>query len=304
MGSRLPSFVVVGAPKCGTTSLYHYLGQHPEVFLPARKELHYFSHDRLCANSAGPGDAHVLRSACATRSEYEGYYTGAEGFAAVGDVSPSYLYYHEAAERMHEELEQARIVMILRDPVEKAFSHYMHLVRDNREPLTFCQALEAEEERTREGWAALWRYVGGSRYAGGVEHYLRVFGEERVLVLFQEELRADPTSCLGELFRFVGVDASFRPNTDTVYHRSGRPRSRLLADLVSKPGPVSTLARVLLPPALRDRVRAAMQNLNTGQKDVMDDETRALLAREFRDDTRRLEALLARRLPWSEEPGP
>ena len=69
MAVRLPNFVVVGAPKCGTTSLYHYLRQHPEVFLPSQKELHYFSHGHLSRNSRGPGDTHVLRSACATRAD-------------------------------------------------------------------------------------------------------------------------------------------------------------------------------------------------------------------------------------------
>ena len=300
-GTKLPNFVVVGAPKCGTTSLYHYMAEHPDVFVPERKELHYFSHPDMARNATGPEDAHVLRSLCSTPEEYATYYDGAEGHAAVVDVSPSYLYYHDAAERMRTELGEPGIVVILRNPVEKAFSHYMHLVRDNREPLSFREGVAAEAERTQAGWAALWRYVGNSIYAPGVARYREVFGDERVLVLFYEDLRADAESFVARVFEFLGVDAGVRPDVERVYHRSGRPRSKLLANVLSKAGPVSSLARALLPEGVRNSVRAALQNMNTGAKDELDAETRAWLAPRFREDAENLAALLGRDVPWKEE---
>ena len=296
---RLPTFVVVGAPKCGTTSLYHYLAQHPEVFLPRQKELHYFSREELAQNSRGPGDEHALRSACATREEYEGWYAGAGGARAVGEVSPSYLYYGEgAAGRMREVLGRARIVIAVRDPIDKAFSQYMHLVRDNREPLPFREGLAAEERRTRDGWAALWRYAGSSLYAAGVRRYREVFGEENVRVIVNEDLRGDPQRVLAELFEFVGVDPSFRPDTSRVHHRSGRPKSKRLANALSKPGPLSSMARALLPDGLRTRVRGFLQNANTGEKGDLDPGARELLRARFADDVREVEELLGRELGW------
>jgi hypothetical protein len=296
--ATLPDFVVVGAPKCGTTSLYHYLAQHPEVFLPRQKELHYFSFEELEHNSRGPGDEHVLRSACRSLDEYQGFYSDVGEARTVGEVTPSYLYYYQAAERMRDTLGEARIVVALRDPIEKAFSQYMHLVRDNREPLSFAEGLAAEEQRTRDGWAALWRYAGSSLYAPGLRRYREVFGPERVKVILSEDLRRDPGATLAELFTFLGIDPSFRPDTDQVHHRSGRPRSRLLASAISKPGPLSSIARGLLSDGLRTRVRTWLQNANTGEKGEVDPASRALLRERFRDDVREVEELLGRELGW------
>jgi hypothetical protein len=297
-GPRLPDFVVVGAPKCGTTSLHHYLGQHPDVFLPSQKELHHFSHPELERNSNGPGDARVLRSACATRERYAAFFAGAERAGAVGEVSPSYLYYHATvAERLRAALGEARIVVVVRDPIEKAWSQYMHLVRDDRERLSFPEALAAEEQRTRDGWAALWRYAGSSLYAEGIEHYRSVFGPERVRVIAQEDLRRDPAAVVAELFAFVGVDPGFAPRVDRTYHRSGAPRSRLLARALSS-GPLGALARSLLPDGLRTRLRSRLQDANTGPRGAIDAASRESLRARFAADVRSLEALLGRELRW------
>ncbi len=296
--ARLPDFVVVGAPKCGTTSLHHYLAQHPDVFLPGQKELHYFSHAHMTRNSSGPGDAHVLRSACATRAEYEAFFTGAQDARAVGEVSPSYLYYADAADALRAELGEIRIVVVVRDPIEKAYSQYMHLVRDNREPLSFRDALEAEQQRTHSGWAALWRYAGSSLYMPGIERYRSTFGAERVKVIVQDDLRADPATALAELFAFVGVDPAFEPDTGRTYHRSGAPKSKLLANVISRPGPLASVARAVLPDGLRTKVRSFLQNANTGEKGEMDAASRALLRERFTDDVAALEQLLGRALGW------
>jgi len=296
---RLPTFVVVGAPKCGTTSLHHYLTQHPDVFLPRRKELHFFSHPELRANSRGPGDRHLLRSVCATRAEYERWFEGAGRARAVGEVSPSYLYYADAAaSRMLEHLGPVRIVVVVRDPVEKAFSQYMHLVRDDRERLPFSAALAAEEERTRDAWAVLWRYAGSSLYAPGIRRFREVFGPENVRVIVNEDLRADAASVLAGLFEFVGVDPRFRPDTRREHHRSGRPRSRLLARALAQPGPLASAARALLPDGWRARVRSLLQSANTGAKGELDAAARRALRERFAPDVLEVERLLGRRLGW------
>jgi hypothetical protein len=296
---KLPDFVIVGAPKCGTTSLHHYLAQHPDVFLPAQKELHFFSYADMARNAKGPSDAHVLRSACATRAEYEAFFADAGGARAVGEVSPSYFYYADtAAERMRAGLGEARIVALVRDPIEKAWSQYMHLIRDNREPLSFPEALAAEEQRTRDGWAALWRYAGSSLYMPAIERYRATFGAERVKVLVQDDLRRDTRAVVADLFDFIGVDAAFEPDTGRTYHRSGAPKSKLLANVISKSGPLSSVARAVMPDGLRTRVRTFLQNANTGAKGEMDEASRDALRERFADDVAALERLLGRELGW------
>ena len=119
---RLPSTVIIGAPRSGTTSLFFYVKQHPDIFLPVRKELHYFSYDLLKENVDGPGDQGALASLCATREEYEAHYASVRAEKVIGEVSPSYLYFSQVSERIRSELGEVKIIALLRNPVDKAFS--------------------------------------------------------------------------------------------------------------------------------------------------------------------------------------
>jgi hypothetical protein len=295
---RLPNLVVAGAPKCGTTSLYHYLKQHPEVYLPSRKELHYFTRAELARDAAGPGDTTVLQHLCAGRAAYEAEYSAAGDQRVLGDISPSYFDFAEVAPDIRRELGEARIVILLRDPIAKAFSQYMHLVRDGREPLAFYQALQAEAGRTRQGWSMIWRYAGSSRYAARVRHYLDAFGAERVRVYRFEDFIADPQATLTDLWHWLGIDLSIRPDTTRAINVSSRPRSRLVASLISKRSPLAALARALVPAELRGRVTEAVRGLNAGARGRVDERSAAYLREQFREDVQETEALLGRALGW------
>jgi hypothetical protein len=295
---KLPNLVVAGAPKCGTTSLYHYLRQHPEVYLPTRKELHYFTRQELARDTAGPGDATVLQHLCADRAAYEAEYVAAGDQPVLGDISPSYFDFAEVAPAIRRELPGARVVILLRDPIAKAFSQYMHLVRDGREPLPFYQALQAEAERTRRGWSMIWRYAGSSRYAGRVRHYLDAFGPERVRVYRFEDFIADPQATLSELWHWLGIDATIRVDTTRAFNASSRPRSRLVASLISKRSPLAAMARALVPTGVRSRVTEAVRGLNAGTKGGVDARSAEYLREQFRDDVKETEALLGRPLGW------
>jgi sulfotransferase family protein len=295
---RLPNLVVAGAPKCGTTSLYHYLKQHPEVYLPTRKELHYFTRRELARDTAGPGDGTVLQHLCADRTTYEAAYAAATGQPVLGDISPSYFDFAEVAPAIRQELGEARVVILLRDPIAKAFSQYMHLVRDGREPLPFFQALQAEAERTREGWSMIWRYAGSSQYATRVRHYLDAFGPEQVRVYRFEDFIGEPQAVLTDLWRWLRIDPTVRPDTSRAFNASSRPRSRLVASLISKRSPLATVARALVPAGVRHRVTEAVRGLNAGAKGGVDERSAEYLRAQFRDDVRETETLLGRRLGW------
>jgi hypothetical protein len=247
---------------------------------------------------AGPGDKHILPLLCATRQEYEAYYKNIRSQRAVGDVSPSYFYFSEVSERIKAELGRPKIVLVLRDPIAKAFSQYMHLVRDNRETLTFYDALMAEKQRMQGGWAALWRYAESSLYAQRIKRYLQVFGADQVQILRFEDLSASPHLVMQDLFRFLGVDASFHPDTSAVHNRSGRPKSKILADFIAKPNVVTTIARRLLPESIRTPIRLALLNINTGEKDLMDSKSRIYLQEYFRRDVDEVEKIVGKKLHW------
>ena len=143
-----PNFYVVGAPKCGTTSLYRYLSEHPQIFLPKKKELHFFSRPELDRYSKGTGDRQVLQSLPRQLHEYESFYNGVSASEiAIGDISPSYFVHLGAAARIKSYNNEAKVIVCLRNPIDKAFSQYMHQVALGKEPLSFYQAIEAEEDR-------------------------------------------------------------------------------------------------------------------------------------------------------------
>jgi hypothetical protein len=296
---KLPNFVIIGAAKCGTTSLFQYLKQHHDVYLPVKKELHYFTYDHLSRNAGGPSGSRALDFACATREEYESHYREAASHVAIGEVSPSYFYFSEVSERIATELGRPKIVATLRDPVQKAYSQYMHLVRDNLETLPFFDALMAEQERIAAGWPAMWRYAESSLYADRIRKYLDVFGEDSVKIILFEELSKDPRRVLDDLSDFLKIASHEGIDTSRVYNRSGQPRSRFLADVLARQNPVTAAARRWLPEELRDRVKHAMLNLNTGRKETIDDRSRSYLREYFAGDLRELEGILGRRLSWS-----
>lgn len=298
MTAQLPNFVVLGAPKCGTTSLYYYLRQHPQVYLPERKELHYFSYELLRRIAGGPGDQHALSMMCATLDEYAAFYRDVAGEAAIGDISPSYFYFTEVARDIHDRLGGPRAIVMLRDPVQKAFSQYMHLVRDDRETLSFAAGLDAEQERVSRGYSAMWRYAESSLFTARVRHFLDVFSPERTRIVFFDDLQRDPAGVVRGVFEFLGVDPSVPVAVDATFNRSGLPRSKWVARLISRPNPVTKAARALLPLALTQRIRDVMQRANTGDKLKLDDASRARLEAYFDPDTAALEALLGRPVPW------
>lgn len=295
----VPNFVVVGAPKCGTTSLFYYLRQHPDVYLPVRKELHHFSIDRLSAMSAGPGDAATLTSLCHTFEEYLSHYAPCAGQTAVGEFSPSYLYFHDiVAPRLLERLGRVKIVVVLRDPVEKAYSQYMHLIRDQREQLTFLAALNAEDERISAKWSDIWHYQRSSRYAACVRHYMEVFGEYNVKVIFFEDLAEQPQQVMRGLCQFLGIDDKFDFDTSQVYNRSGRSRSTAISNFFGRPNSVKTLAKALIPERIRIPIRLMLLDWNTGKKEAINQEAVAFLAEAFYSDVEELAELIKRSPPW------
>lgn len=295
---KLPNFIIVGAPKCGTTSLYYYLKQHNDIYMPERKELHYFTYNYMKNMVAGPGDRQILSSLCSTREAYEGYYEKVKFEKAVGEVSPSYFYFPDIGERIIRELGRVKIIFMLRDPIEKAFSQYMHLVRDNRETKKFSDALRVEKKRIKEGRAVIWRYAESSLYADKLQKYMEIFGEQNIKVILFDDLKSSPAAVMRDAFRFLEVDDSFQPKTSVIYNRSGRPRLRIVADLISKTNPILTRAQSIIPPKIRTPIRLKLLEFNTGKKDEIDDESSMYLRAYFESDVEKLGEVIGARPKW------
>jgi hypothetical protein len=206
-GGRLPDFVLVGAPKAGTTALHAALARHPQLYLSPVKEPKYY----LCGDSPppayrGPGDAHSNQEWIWQRQRYLDLFAGAGDDRLAGESTPFYLYHRDARRRIAADLPRARLVAVLRDPVDRAYSNWMHLWADGLEPCSdVVRACELEPTRVDQGWAPFWHYRGLGMYGRQLADLFEHFPREQVLVLRYRALVDDPRSALNRVCRFLGV---------------------------------------------------------------------------------------------------
>lgn len=288
--SRLPDFVIIGAARCGTTSLYAYLRQHPEVFMSTEKETDFFSLGDLPADEV-PALAAAWRAR--TRDEYERFFRGADGARAVGEASPTYLFYPRSAERMRQAIPGAKVICILRDPVERAYSHFALARKMGFETVEdFEAAVALEDERWESDRSMRFTYTRASQYHDGLLEFLQRFPRERILVLLFEDFAADPAGTMRTIHEFIGVDPAFAADVAVRHNRSMLPRSGLVREAFGRPFRVRRFLQRNLPPRLVTRLGNLIMRPPPGIAPAI----RARLLPRFIDDVRRLEALLDRDL--------
>ena len=204
----MPDFIVMGAPKAGSTALHAALAGHPELFLSPVKEPKFF----LCDNQppphqGGPGDAHSRQEWIWRREDYEDLFRDAPPGTLVGESTPLYLQDLDAHDRIARLAPDAKLIAVVRDPVDRAYSNWAHLWSDGLEPeADFLAACAAEDERQRRGWAPFWRYKGQGRYGEQLEHLYSVFPRDQVHVLRYRELVDEPQASIDAIATFLGVE--------------------------------------------------------------------------------------------------
>ena len=295
----MPDFFIVGAARSGTSSLEEYLNQHPEIYITPKKETHFFAVDYFPPSFNGPGDDRLNERVIRDEDQYAQLFADIKGKKAIGEASAFYLCFPGAAERIAHAVPDAKILIILREPVARTYSAYMFLLRDNRETLGFVEGLNQEEERKQQGWEPMWWYKELSQYYSQVKHYLEVFGKEQVKVLLYEELFANPGQVLREVFAFLGVREDVSIDTSVRYNLSGVPKSRTLYtplnNFIFNPGPLARRVKSLVPVHLR--VAWASKVIGMVTRPVpLDPQIEAELKAYFAEDVGKLEELLQRDL--------
>ena len=234
---RLPNFFMVGAPKAGTTSLYHYLDQHPEIFMSPIKEPNLFATEIRMENLSDElrGDAEedrreleeYLRGPMLEKrfggmisewADYQKLFQNAKGEKAVGEASVCYLWSKTAAANIRERIPQAKIIMMLRDPCEIAFSLYLQSVAGGHIRGSFRETIEACRRNTSEKFSIVYPFLELGLLHEQVERFLDAFPRENVLILYYEEYRERPSEVFAQIFRFLSVDPAFAPDTSRRYH--------------------------------------------------------------------------------------
>lgn len=288
--NALPNFLIVGASKSGTSSIYHYLKQHPEIFLSdSQKEGRYFS--QMTGNYKGPGDKNVDASITKDIEAYKALFKDHKEEKAIGDISPEYLYFHEKAIPLIKASlgDDVKIIIILRSPVARAFSGYTHFKRDKRETLSFEEALEKEDERKANDWIWAWQYKNSGLYYDQVKAYLDHFSKVRVVIF--EDFKNDPQRILAEMCEFLEVSSNFNFDTSYKYNVSGEPKNQVLYKLETSRGLINFLKK-FIPSKLVQRIKKNWTGEKQMVKSEMKPETKHALINFFKADVLKLQDLI------------
>jgi hypothetical protein len=294
----LPNLFIVGAAKAGTTSLHVLLSRHPATFMSEPKEPRFFAYEGERPEAfGGPGASSLVSSIVKTRDEYEQLFAGVTDERVVGESSPAYLYSQVAAGRIHEAVPDARIVVLLRDPADRAYSHWVDNVGSGWEPVhDFARVLDLAEERRRENWWRKWDYVGHGFYAAQLKRYLDRFPADQIKVLLFEDMLGEHPAGVEDLCEFLDLDPALLERQELPRANTGGvPRSRTLTAVLSRRNPIRSSLRLVLPSGIRAPARRALVRRNT-TKPPLDPDTRARLQELYRGDVRELEALIDRDL--------
>jgi hypothetical protein len=292
----LPDFIVIGASRSGTTSLHHYLGQHPDIFMCPRKSPNFFVADDPIPAREGLVARQIMSQWVADRQSYEALFSGAREEPEVGEISPVYLQSRNAPERIRGMCPEAKLVAILRDPAERAWAHYMGRKRDGIETREdFETVIDAELAEGLPDDVAFGSYLGCSRYGHFLSRYFELFPSEQIRVYLFDDLRDAPRELLGDIFSFLGVDPSLSASiTMARHHQSGEVRGALRRFLWTRSVGLRTTLRPMLPESVR-RLAAPvfLENLD---KPGLDPALRARICKVLAPDVERCQDLIDRDL--------
>lgn len=304
----LPDFFIIGPPKSGTTALHVALAAHPQVFMSPTKEPRFFMTDGQPPMFNGPGAGLASAQFVWSRDEYEELFAGAPAGALRGESTPLYLSAKAAHRRIRDLVPHARLIALLRDPVDRAHSQWMHYRSVGLEPEgSFLAACALEEERQRQGWAPQWSYLEQSRYGEQIDHLYRFFPPEQVLVLRYSDLCDAPETVITRVCEFLGVETGVVRSVPTVNVTADVADSvgndllrRLLrrgsAIAYGLPGPIpEAIGRVIGTPTIR-----LLQRRQQTRHPVTREQRSALIP-EFASDIALLERITGIRFPeWQD----
>jgi hypothetical protein len=291
-----PDFLIAGAPKAGTTALHAALAQHPEVFVSSPKEAKYW----LCDDAppphySGPGDRHSQQEWIWRRSEYDGLWTAARDDQVRGESTPFYLWSRGAHRRIGEALPDVKVIAIVRDPIDRAYSNWMHLWCDGLEPVDdFPTAFGLERERIAAGYAPFWRYRELGLYGAQLAHLYDHVDRSQVLVMRYRDLVDSPAEAVDKACAFLGVTTGLvtqipKDNSRSYVAPGWRPRVI---------GPVvrgGAWAGQFVPPTVWRAASPAITRRLVGHEEAvrphLSAEQREALLPEFSDDIKLLSSL-------------
>lgn len=295
----MPNFFLIGAPKAGTTSVYEYLLEHPQIYMCPVKEPNFFEREGQPLSRFAPYKQHQLASMGLsldgdyTIDFYRQMFAGAADEPVVGEASVGYIYHsEEVIAGVKRYCPDAKLLLILRNPVERSYSQYLHALMYQGETVRdFATALAHSPHREQ--------YL--HTYADHLERYREAFGEQQLLVCLYDDLRRDPIEFMQRIYRYLGVDDRFEANLASSYNVTYYPKTNWLGNLLaSTKGVKRGLARILPAKAqvwLYHKVLLGLDSrFNRGEAPVLSEDMRRELEEYFREDIGRVQRLIGRDL--------
>lgn len=242
-----PNFFIVGTPKAGTTSLFHYLESHPEVFVPKIKEPHFFSSPEV-------KNTYYKTKIIDNQETYNSLFTSDNPYKAIGDFSSSYLFNNNSAKRIKSFNPKAKIIIVLRNPVERALSHYLMDFS-----LGYINVPLLDVINNKKQYKAFYQqYIELGFYSKQIEAYKQHFSSSQIKILLSDNLYTNTNAVLEELFGFIGVSKSFKPDLKKKYNQYKEPRFKFLKQITQ-----STKLKTLIPSGLKNTFKSIIYKQNT-----------------------------------------
>jgi hypothetical protein len=309
----LPNFFLVGAPKAGTTSLYRYLDQHPQIYMSPIKEPHFLADEIRTDNFEGEMRRAAKGRAAALKRYLDGpvvekfsggpvenwpdyikLFSQADSYTAVGEASTCYLWSETAAANIRRNFPDARILMVLRNPADRVFAQYVHMLSFAGKPVSLQAHIDASLlSAGRRRISELYPFLEFGLYSEQIKRYRALFPRERIHISFYEDFQKDPTAFIQSIFAFLGVASMFQPDLSERHMQARVPQSHRLNGWMKRLG-LWDVVRAISPPV----VRAGLRRLAFRPRSelTLSPADRANLVAFYRDDIQRLSQLLDRDL--------
>lgn len=283
----LPNFIIVGAAKAGTTSLYHYLSGHPNVFMSNPKEVNYFSKEEIMKQGLYYQDFKAKDFV-----SYKKLFSDVSDEIAIGEGSVSYLFYPDTPNKIKTAIPDVKIIILLRDPVERAFSHYLMDYRMGLVSLSFEDIFYKKVDNKK---LSLYyqQYIELGLYYEQVKRYINLFGKEQVRIYLQEDLRKDANGVVLDLYDFLKIDKSYTPCVNKEHNAFSMPKNEFIHKLYSS-NFIRSIASAIFTNTLKEKVKNIF--FERKKKPVLGQSVRNDLQEMYKKDIQDLERMIGRDL--------
>ncbi|GFE70505.1 sulfotransferase [Chroococcus sp. FPU101] len=274
--SKLPNFIIIGAGKCGTTSLFHYLSQHPNIYMCPKKETFFFLNESSRAKNKKWGAVENLE-------EYQELFKDAPKNAIIGEISTTYYSDPTSAQSIHSILPDTKIIAILRDPANRAFSDYLMHYNINKQQQSFESLIYESNYFVKLGF-----------YYSQLVHYFKAFDSKNIKILFYEDLLNNSEEFIKDLFTFLEVEPNIKVDMAKRYRNNGIPKNKILYTLFIKPGKAQNITKRLLeilPKPFGNNLYTKIKAVSV-YKPTLSSDDRAKLIEIYRPEILRLQGLI------------